>query len=393
MAIFFGAFVAITIVLALTMCLLLWGSTLRPEIAKVSLEFPNAEAPRRMDVTVLLPYQNNANTITSVLNAIINHSVHLRIHLILINNCSTDQTEELIKKRLAQIGDFAVTFLKYSEQSSKAHAIASGLSSVGTDLVALVDADVVLESCALVHLARFLTLTGADASSGFILCDSRRVTNLASWDKCLSHGTIRLGRYNLGLCPNIPGQVVVARRRSVNNYDSFHSFLEDLALSNMMYGRRLRVSLLPEIVATEHYPTTFGFLLRQRIRWLIGNFENLVPSIRNALHLGLKGAFGILLHMPIYHGFPTLISLWLLLAFFRPWPSIGFASLLAGLYGIAAWNGAKQTSSRGTIVSLIFFVLCFPWIHLLAWVAGIPLYVGCRVLKIDIHGMKTLYMR
>lgn len=387
MGILFWLLLLVTVPLVVLMDLLVYASSKSSHFFKLADHSPLEE------ITVLVPFHNNEDTIRSTIDRILLNSALIPTHLVVINNCSSDDTEEILRKYLKNREVLDVTYLSYSDRLSKAGALTEGLRLVSTELVALVDADVLLEHTALPRLARFLKATKADVVSGFVLYDSVIVRDLPAWDKCLSHGTIRLGRSRLGLCPNIPGQVVLARCRVLSGNERGDSLLEDLALSNSIYRRRLRLEILSELVARENYPNSIGFLWRQRTRWLIGNFEVIPSSIKSAVQLGWRRALGVLMHLPIYHVFPALIPIWILFSFFHPWPCLVVALLLTGLYALAAWNGARNTNSQGTIGSLLLFVLVFPWIHLLAWITGIPLYLLKCVFKIDAYHRSFFYRR
>lgn len=345
------------------------------------------------EITVLLPFHNNEDTIETTVDRVLLNSKLIPLNLIVINNRSSDRTEGILRKYFEKEQSIRVTFLSYSETSSKARALAEGLNLVSTELVALIDADIMLDSTALFRLVKHLKLTSSDVVSGFVLFDSIMVRNMAAWDKCLSHGTIRLGRSKLGLSPSIPGQVVLARRAVLSNYGRFHSFLEDLALSNAMYAYGLQVKILPELVARESYPDNIGFLWKQRTRWLIGNLEAIPQTFRSLSRLNWKGRLGILIHLPIYHMFPILVPVWILFSIFRPWPSLIVVALATGLYALAAWNGARNTGSQGTISSLLLFVGVFPWIHLLAWIIGVPMYLLEKLFGTDIYSFSVFHRR
>lgn len=389
----FWLLVFFTFPLVLVMCLLVVGSSTTPTIQQVSIEPLAGDIELVEKLTVLVPFQNNQDTIRSSIAAIGVNAQSLPIQLILINNCSIDGSAEIAKNGVRQAGLQDTIFLTFPDRPSKAQALATALDCVASDLVVMVDSDVILENRALRDLVRFLNSTHSDMVSGFILYDSKTVESLAAWDKCLSHGTIRLGRYNLGLCPNVPGQIVLARRNAIEAYASFHSFLEDLAMSNAMYGKNMRIGFLQELVGRERYPTALGFLWKQRTRWLIGNLENLPRSVRSASSLKPREALGILLHLPIYHGFPILIPLWLLLFALGSWPSLGIACGLLILYAMAAWNGAYRTHSKGTAGSLLIFALVFPWLHLLAWVTAITICAVGPLLRLDMYSLPFFHKR
>lgn len=89
--------------------------------------------------SIILPYYNEEKFLPGTLESICTQ--HLKdFTLILVNNASNDQSEEITKKTLSRYPDIDVLYL-YEPKPGKTNALQTGLKAVATPYVATIDAD------------------------------------------------------------------------------------------------------------------------------------------------------------------------------------------------------------------------------------------------------------
>jgi len=90
-------------------------------------------------LSIILPYYNERNYISHTLHSLGQQSKH-GFQLILVDNASTDGSEEVARTVLADYPDIDVLYFR-QPVPGKIHALDLGLSHVATDFVATCDAD------------------------------------------------------------------------------------------------------------------------------------------------------------------------------------------------------------------------------------------------------------
>lgn len=100
---------------------------------------PAKNAFRLARLSVIVPYYNEDRYIADTLISLCNQSLRNFI-IILVDNASTDSSEEIARAVMARHPDIAVLYL-HQPIPGKIHALDLGLSHVVTDFVATCDAD------------------------------------------------------------------------------------------------------------------------------------------------------------------------------------------------------------------------------------------------------------
>lgn len=92
-------------------------------------------------LTLVMPYYNEAGYITRTLRSIAQQTDR-RFQMILVNNASTDESEQLAREACRSMSDIAVQFLS-EDHPGKIFALRTGLAEAATPYVATMDADTI----------------------------------------------------------------------------------------------------------------------------------------------------------------------------------------------------------------------------------------------------------
>ena len=270
--------------------------------------------PEDFKITVIIPSLGGGERLSMCLESLAAYlPSNVAKVIVILQQCAADQIRET---RDHWCHSAELLFLPMEGNPSKVRAIRLGFTHVKTDLILLIDSDV----CATAHIHRILTLCNdQDVAFGMLLPkevpSQTMLDRVVKADKVVSHAVWRLGRFVLGLWPNIPGQCYLIRSKVLRRvYDGGMGHLDDLSVTVNLAALRARVFMVPVVVGYEVGRCTWMGLLSQRIRWSLGLWQ----SFCNLLHIknGMaRGAACFLVHTWLYSGWPIttmLLSIYLL---------------------------------------------------------------------------------
>lgn len=94
-------------------------------------------------LSIIIPAYNESNTIHLILNKIKNVDLPLNIskEIIIIDDCSTDKTLEVIKNYISTHSDLSIELLQHPKNKGKGASIHTGIKNVTGDYIVIQDAD------------------------------------------------------------------------------------------------------------------------------------------------------------------------------------------------------------------------------------------------------------
>jgi len=94
-------------------------------------------------LSIIIPAYNEGKTIHFILNKIksVKLSEHIQKEVIIINDCSKDNTEEAILHYQAQNPDLAITYIKHEKNQGKGAALHTGIKNATGEYLIIQDAD------------------------------------------------------------------------------------------------------------------------------------------------------------------------------------------------------------------------------------------------------------
>ena len=94
-------------------------------------------------ISIIVPAYNEASTISKILDKLINLSLinNIKKEIIVVNDCSKDNTEILIQNIIAANPNAEIVYLKHDKNSGKGAAIHTGIKNATGEYLIIQDAD------------------------------------------------------------------------------------------------------------------------------------------------------------------------------------------------------------------------------------------------------------
>ncbi|MBU0571440.1 MAG: glycosyltransferase family 2 protein [Candidatus Omnitrophica bacterium] len=128
-----------------------------------------------MKISVLMPVYNEFKTIADVVDLVKN--VDFDKEIIIVDDCSTDGTRELLRKTFGD-GTGVVRVFYHEKNSGKGAAIRTAISRASGDYVVVQDADMEYSPHEIMKLVSLADVTGAEAVFGSRFKNTWRATSL-----------------------------------------------------------------------------------------------------------------------------------------------------------------------------------------------------------------------
>lgn len=284
-------------------------------------------------VTVLIAARNEANNIGPTLRTISMQDYGGPISVIVVENASTDSTDEAAREAAAEL-NLDCTVIN-EPRPGKFNALNRGLNHVTTPYLITLDADTALHSQAIQHIVARLesSLPDVAAVAGSVLVKNVKDsfwTRMQEWDYFLGIASVKRmqGMFQSTLVAQGGFSVYRTERlRVVNGWSD--SVGEDIVLTWELLHDGHRVIYEPTAVAFTSVPVGFRSLVIQRERWARGMFEAIHAVHPWRQHRGLTRAIATIdLFIPwIDAGYTLLWMPGLVLAAFGIFWFVGFWTL------------------------------------------------------------------
>lgn len=109
-------------------------------------------------LSIIIPAYNEGKTIAELLQRVLDADLgeNIEKELIVVNDCSTDATEQIVKQFIAKHPDAPITYLKHEKNYGKGMAVRTGIKAVTGDFVVMQDADLELDPNDFAQMLPFL---------------------------------------------------------------------------------------------------------------------------------------------------------------------------------------------------------------------------------------------
>ena len=335
-------------------------------------------------VSILIPAHNEEIVIERTLESLcaLNYPAH-RIEIIVVNDGSSDATAELVTKFSRR--DSRVRLFNVPEEESvqgKAHALNLGLKETRHEIIAVYDADNTPEPESLRYLVLNL-IKNPKLVSTFGKFRTRNwrknlLTRFINLETLSFQSIIQAGHYLVFKIAILPGTNFVVYKKELVNIEGWDddALTEDTELSIRLYQEGYEIKFVPYAVTWEEEPEQWGTWVRQRTRWVRGNFymlrKYLLASFRSKK---LRLIFELVYLFLLYYLF--LFSILLSHIFFitcglglitvlspGPYFAVWICAILlftAEIMIAASFENEASFKNLGVIL-LMYFIYCQGWI-------------------------------
>jgi biofilm PGA synthesis N-glycosyltransferase PgaC len=228
-------------------------------------------------VTILVAGFNEAGSIASSLRSIFLQDYEGSIHIIVINDGSTDNTLQVVTDLLSEHSNLEVIDLQ--RNGGKAAALNQGLLQCKTDIVITIDADSYILKDGIRHLVgRYLSdPINTKAIAGEILIRNSRenwITKAQEWDYFLGIATIKRIQSLFQGTLVAQGAFSLYDKKTVIELGGWPEMVgEDIVLTWKILDAGHRVGHAENALAFTDCPNTLRKFINQRRRWSRGLME------------------------------------------------------------------------------------------------------------------------
>lgn len=253
------------------------GHLYADRLSKLNLSF---DLPREVPFTsVLVPAHNEEKVIVRTVEALCSFRFpQERFEVIVVNDCSTDRTGEILARLEQRYPMLRVVNVHppYGGKGKSA-ALNRALREARGSVIAIYDADNTPERNALQRLVSTLLANpqyGAVVGK-FRVVNAKRnlLTRFINIETISFQWLIQGGRWNLFRIASIPGTNFVIHRELIEQLGGWdeHALAEDTELSIRIYMLGRKICFMPYAVTWEQEPETWRVWWKQRTRWVQGN--------------------------------------------------------------------------------------------------------------------------
>jgi glycosyltransferase involved in cell wall biosynthesis len=212
----------------------------------------NTESPRRC-VSVIMPVYNEGPTVSEIINRVLQQSAVQE--LIIVNDCSSDNTLEVLRKLAAQ--EERIRLFSHEVNQGKGAALRTGIREAQADIVIIQDADLEYDPGEYAKVLKPIITGQADVVYGsrFLGAEMHRV--LYYWHSLGNYGLTQLSNMatNLNLTDMETGSKAFRREviQKLNLVENRFGFEPEVTAKLARFTPRLRIYE----VAVAYYGRTY----------------------------------------------------------------------------------------------------------------------------------------
>ncbi|SPP99865.1 Glycosyl transferase family 2 [Candidatus Sulfobium mesophilum] len=232
-------------------------------------------------ISVIVCAYNEENTIKETIYSIISQEYPSPVEVIVVNDGSTDRTEEVTLRAIAEnrAKNFGMRLVTLAQNGGKANALNEGLEEASHEYIVTVDADSYLHKDALFNLVNHMIHSSGEtvAVAGAVLVKNSRnnwITKLQEWD--YFHGIAVVKRIQSLYQGTLVAQGAFSclKRSAINECGPWRDTMgEDIVLTWGFHSRGYKVKYAENAIIFTDVPETYKKFYRQRRRWARGLIE------------------------------------------------------------------------------------------------------------------------
>ena len=245
-------------------------------------------------ITIMVPAHNEEVTIKETISYLLNELNYTNYEVLVIDDCSTDNTPKILHKLQQQSKQLRV--IRLAENKGKAHAFNIGLAFAKGDLVLSNDADTLPEADALMRYVNYFNSPeGQNIAAVTSNVEVRNRTKLITKSTTVEFSSIVgiIKRAEMGVFGSIfaySGANTMYRKSALIDVGMFRQdrATEDISVAWDHQLNNWLAVFAPEIISYTLVPETLKELYHQRKRWAKGGTEVWLTNLRKVLRHPLK---------------------------------------------------------------------------------------------------------
>ena len=245
-------------------------------------------------ITIMVPAHNEEVTIEETISYLLNELNYTNYEVLVIDDCSTDNTPKILHKLQQQSNRLRV--IRLAENKGKAHAFNIGLAFAKGDLVLSNDADTLPEADALMRYVNYFNSPeGQNIAAVTSNVEVRNRTKLITKSTTVEFSSIVgiIKRAEMGVFGSIfaySGANTMYRKSALIDVGMFRQdrATEDISVAWDHQLNNWLAVFAPEIISYTLVPETLKELYHQRKRWAKGGTEVWLTNLRKVLRHPLK---------------------------------------------------------------------------------------------------------
>ncbi len=245
-------------------------------------------------ITIMVPAHNEEVTIKETISYLLNELNYTNYEVLVIDDCSTDNTPKILHKLQQQSKRLRV--IRLAENKGKAHAFNIGLAFAKGDLVLSNDADTLPEADALMRYVNYFNSPeGQNIAAVTSNVEVRNRTKLITKSTTVEFSSIVgiIKRAEMGVFGSIfaySGANTMYRKSALIDVGMFRQdrATEDISIAWDHQLNNWLAVFAPEIISYTLVPETLKDLYHQRKRWAKGGTEVWLTNLRKVLRHPLK---------------------------------------------------------------------------------------------------------
>ncbi len=328
-----------------------------------------------VDTTVIMCAHNEEETIIETIECVYAQNYVGHIHLLIIDNCSTDETAVKVKqyandKNLTTNSKFSIDYV-YCDIPGKANALNCGLKLVNTSHFITVDADTFLECNAIQNIMNHIIAKKSVCVAGNLFVrnvKSSIFTKMQNYDYLISIAAIKRyqGSYHSTLVAQ--GAFSAYETSAIRKIGGWKDCLgEDIVLTYQLLEHNLSSTYEPTAVGYTVVPNSLNGLYNQRKRWAIGmleGFSAVKPWKQGSCYSKYFSLINVLImYLDVAYLFGFIPGVFL--AFFSYYYFVGYLTIVALLvsivlyYSVYYFQRKLEIPFENTYIGFLFFLLFF----------------------------------
>ena len=257
-------------------------------------DFMILDSRKQPFITIMVPAHNEEVTIEETISYLLNELNYTNYEVLVIDDCSTDNTPKILRKLQQQSKRLRV--IRLAENKGKAHAFNIGLAFAKGDLVLSNDADTLPEADALMRYVNyFISPEGQNIAAVTSNVEVRNRTKLITKSTTVEFSSIVgiIKRAEMGVFGSIfaySGANTMYRKSALIDVGMFRQdrATEDISVAWDHQLNNWLAVFAPEIISYTLVPETLKELYHQRKRWAKGGTEVWLTNLRKVLRHPLK---------------------------------------------------------------------------------------------------------